>query len=81
MHRVQLMSHQPVTWELVLSHLRKRNFAVLATSDEASKPHSAGVNYGVSGLGRELVLYVMTRRHLRKARNVAQNPLSRWWSR
>lgn len=68
------MHDQPVTWELVLSHLRKRNFAVLSTSDEASKPHSAGVNYGVAGSGRELVLYVMTRRHLRKARNIALNP-------
>ena len=53
---------------------RKRNFAVLSTSGEASTPHSAGVNYGVSGPDRELVLYVMTRRHLRKARNIVQNP-------
>jgi hypothetical protein len=37
-------------------------------------PHSAGVNYGVSGPGRELAIYVMTRRHLQKARNIAQNP-------
>ena len=67
------MKDQRVTWELVVSHLRKRNFAVLSTSGEASTPHSAGVNYGVSGPDRELVLYVMTRRHLRKARNIVQN--------
>lgn len=65
---------QRVTFELVLKHLRKRNFAVLSTSDERSVPHSAGVNYGVSAAGRDLVIYVMTRRHLLKARNIAQNP-------
>ncbi|KMO72493.1 Pyridoxamine 5'-phosphate oxidase [Mycolicibacterium chlorophenolicum] len=71
---VEIMTAQQVTWDVVLSYLRKRNFAVLSTSDEAGTPHSAGVNYGVSGAGREVVLYVMTRRHLRKARNIAQNP-------
>jgi hypothetical protein len=62
-----------VTFELVLSHLRKRNFAVLSTSDEAGKPYSAGVNYGVAGPDRDLTLFVMTRRHLRKAQNIAQD--------
>jgi hypothetical protein len=31
------------------------------------------VNYGVSGSGSDLALYVMTRRHLRKARNIERN--------
>lgn len=63
-----------MTFELVLSHLRKRDFAVLSTVGEGSKPHSAGVNYGVSRPGRDLAIYVMTRKHLQKARNIAQNP-------
>ncbi len=63
-----------MTLELVLKHLRTHHFAVLSTSDERGIPHSAGVNYGISTLPGDLVLYVMTRRHLLKARNIAQNP-------
>lgn len=63
-----------MTFELVLSHLRKRDFAVLSTISGEGRPHSVGVNYGVSRPGRDLVIYVMTRRHLQKARNIAQNP-------
>jgi hypothetical protein len=61
-------------FEAVLHHLRAHDFAVLSTVDDAGMPHSAGVNYGVSRPGRELALYVMTRRHLKKARNIARNP-------
>ncbi|HSF04411.1 MAG TPA: pyridoxamine 5'-phosphate oxidase family protein [Methylomirabilota bacterium] len=68
------MRDQRPTFELVLSHLRKRDFAVLSTVSQESKPHSVGVNYGVSRPGRDLVIYVMTRKHLQKARNIAQNP-------
>jgi hypothetical protein len=63
-----------VTFELVLSHLRKHHFAVLSTSDADGKPHAAGVNYGVSGQGGDFAIYVMTRKHLLKARNIVQNP-------
>lgn len=65
---------QRVTFELVLSQLRKRDFAVLSTADAEGNPHEAGVSYGVSRPGRDFALYVMTRRHLKKARNIAQNP-------
>ena len=68
------MQDQRVTFELVLSHLRKRNFAVLSTISGESRPHSVGVNYGVSRPGRDFVIYVMTRKHLQKARNIAHNP-------
>ena len=68
------MKDQRVTFELVLSHLRGRNFAVLSTISRETRPHSVGVNYGVSRPGRDLVMYVMSRRHLQKARNIAQNP-------
>lgn len=68
------MPGRPLTFEMVLDQLRKRDFAVLSTSDTAGTPHSAGVNYGVSQPDRDLAIYVMTRRHLRKARNIAQNP-------
>lgn len=63
-----------VTFELLVKHLRKHHFAVLSTSDDHGISHSAGVNYGISTPAGDLVLYVMTRRHLRKARNIAQNP-------
>lgn len=63
-----------VTVDLVLDQLRKRDFAVLSTVGEEKRPHSAGVNYGVSRPGRDLAIYVMTRRHLQKARNIAANP-------
>ena len=63
-----------VTVDLVLAQLRKHDFAVLSTVDEGHGPHSAGVNYGVSRPGRDFAVYVMTRRHLQKARNIAVNP-------
>lgn len=58
----------------LLRALRGHNFAVLSTAGEHGRPASAGVNYGVSAAGQELALYVMTRSHLQKARNVARNP-------
>ena len=63
-----------VTLELVLKQLRRCHFAVLSTVDKEGRSHSAGVNYGVSRPGGELAIYVMTRRHLQKARNIASNP-------
>ena len=63
-----------MTFEVVLNHLRKRDFAVLSTVSQESKPHAVGVNYGVSRPGRDFVIYVMTRRHLQKARNIEHNP-------
>lgn len=62
-----------MTFELVLGHLRKQSFAVLSTTDEEGKPYSAGVNYGVSERGSAISIFVMTRRHLKKARNVSRN--------
>lgn len=63
-----------VSFARVLSELRKRNFAVLATASEDGRPHAAGVNYGVSRPDHDLTIYVMTRKHLLKARNIARNP-------
>jgi hypothetical protein len=65
---------QRVTADLVLRELRGHDFAVLSTVDEDGAPDAAGVTYGVSPPDRPLALYVMTRRHLKKARNVARNP-------
>lgn len=65
---------QRVTLDLVLHELRAHHFAVLSSVDESGAPDSAGVNYGVSAPGHDLTLYVMTRRHLKKARNIARNP-------
>ena len=63
-----------LTAEVVIGHLRRRDFAVLSTVGADGMPSSAGVTYRMSGAGREPVLYVMTRRHLQKARNIEQNP-------
>jgi len=63
-----------LTPQLVLRELRRHDFAVLSSVGGAGMPHSAGVTYGVSGPGQPLALYVMTRRHLRKARDIAENP-------
>ena len=65
---------QRVTVDLVLNELRAHNFAVLSTVDEDGVPHAAGINYGISAPGHALAVYVMTRRHLKKARNIARNP-------
>ena len=74
MLRGRILSEQRVTFEVVLRHLRRRDFAVLSTVSNERTPHSAGVNYGVSRPGRDFVIYVMTRTHLQKARNIAHNP-------
>lgn len=65
---------QRVTFDHVLHQLGKHNFAVLSTVGEDGTADSAGVNYGLGGLDHEFAFYVMTRRHLRKARNIARNP-------
>jgi general stress protein 26 len=62
-----------VTPELVLAQLRKQHFTALATVGDDGVPHSAGVSYGVSEPGDRLAIYVMTRRHLLKARHIAHN--------
>jgi hypothetical protein len=51
--------------------MRRLHFTVLSTSDTAGSPASAGVTYGLAPSGT--VMYVMTRRHLQKARNIAGN--------
>ena len=63
-----------VTFDRVLSELRRRDFGVLSTVSPDGRPHSVGVVYGLSLPGRPFQLYVMTRRRLRKARNLAENP-------
>jgi general stress protein 26 len=63
-----------VAAERLLAELRAHDFAVLSTTDAAGQPHAAGVTYGVSPPGHPLALYVMTRRHLAKARDIARNP-------
>ena len=68
------MTSRPVTFESVVNRLREHHFAVLATSGADGKPHAAGVNYGLSRPGGDFAIFVMTRRHLLKARNIGQNP-------
>lgn len=56
----------------VEQQLRRRHFAVLATADLTGRPAAAGITYCLAPSGA--VIYVMTRRHLQKARNIAVNP-------
>ena len=71
-HRVAKASG--LNFDLVEKELRKRSFGVLGTVTEEGGSHSVGVVYGVSPPGGPFEIYVMTRRHLRKVRNIAANP-------
>jgi nitroimidazol reductase NimA-like FMN-containing flavoprotein (pyridoxamine 5'-phosphate oxidase superfamily) len=63
-----------ITFDSVVKELRKRDFAVLSTLTEEGKPYSVAVNYGVSRPGAPFGIYLMTRRHLKKAQNIVDNP-------
>ena len=63
-----------VTLTLVTKQIRRQHFAVLSTVGRDGAPHSAGVSYGSTRAGDPFALYVMTRRHLLKARNIASDP-------
>lgn len=67
-----MVSHRTPDYPGVLRQMRWQHFAVLSTSDAVGHPASAGVTYGLTTSGA--VMYVMTRRHLQKARNIAVNP-------
>jgi hypothetical protein len=58
----------------VLRRLRRRHFAVLSTVGTDGLAQSAGVSFGVALPADPFAIYVMTRMHLQKARNVARNP-------
>lgn len=66
------MSERALAYPRVLRTMHRQHFAVLSTSDTIGHPASAGVSYGLTPSGA--VMYVMTRRHLQKARNVGANP-------
>lgn len=69
------MSNAPaLSFDSVVKALRKRDFAVLSTVSGDGRPYAAGINYGVSLPGAPFGIYLMTRRHLKKARNIAENP-------
>jgi hypothetical protein len=60
-----------VSAEALRGQIQSQHFAVLATTGADGSPDSAGVSYRAVVERGELVLYVMTRRHLRKARDIA----------
>ena len=63
-----------VTPTVVMGQIRRQHFAVLSTVGPDGAPHSAGVNYGSTRPGDDFAVYVMTRRHLLKARNIHTDP-------
>ena len=73
---VTSIKHQSfrLTADTVLGELRRNHFAVLSTVGPDGAPHSAGVNYGLSTHSGEIALYVMTRAHLQKARDIQNDP-------
>jgi hypothetical protein len=58
----------------MIGQIRRQHFAVLSTSGRDGAPHSAGVSYGCTEPGDTFVIYIMTRRHLLKARNIESDP-------
>jgi general stress protein 26 len=63
-----------VTPAMVIGQVRSQHFAVLSTAGRDGAPHSAGVSYGSTQPGGEFTMYVMSRRHLLKARNIESDP-------
>lgn len=61
---------QLVTPEQAVRLMKKRSYAVLASTSDAHRSHSAGVLYALS----DRALFVSTLRSSRKARNIASNP-------
>jgi hypothetical protein len=58
----------------VLRCLRTHHFAALSTVSREGRAQSAGVSYGVALPADPFAIYIMTRTHLQKARNIAHNP-------
>jgi general stress protein 26 len=73
-HVAEVTEHEARIVRNALAALRNNHFAVLSTLDAGGASHSAGVSYGLSTERDTLTMYVMTRRHLRKSRNIALNP-------
>ena len=73
-HKHAASNAPALSFDAVVRELRKRDFAVLSTVTAEGRPYSVGVNYGVSLPGAPFGIYVMTRRHLKKARNIVANP-------
>lgn len=63
-----------VSAEALRGQIRSQHFAILATTGTDGSADSAGVSYAAVVESGQLVLYVMTRRHLRKARDIARQP-------
>jgi len=63
-----------VTFDMVLKELKRHHFGVLSTVTKDERAHSTGVVYGVSPPGWPIEIYVMTRKKLKKTRNIMGNP-------
>ena len=73
-HKQATSDSTPLTFDSVVRELRKRDFAVLSTVSQEGRPYSVAVNYGVSLPGVPFGIYLMTGRHLKKTRNIVDNP-------
>lgn len=63
-----------LSFEIVENEIRRKNYGVLSTISKDGRPHSAGVMYAVSARSRPFVLYIVTDRRSKKARNIGRNP-------
>jgi S-adenosylmethionine/arginine decarboxylase-like enzyme len=66
----ELRPADPAIGPIVAKAVRRRSFAVLATSSASGRPHGAGVTYQLA----DGHIWVSTYRESRKARNVAARP-------
>jgi general stress protein 26 len=62
------------SFEYVEASVRKKTFGVLTTVDQAGRPHSTGILYGVSPPTSPFALYFLTLEKYIKVRNVRANP-------
>jgi len=62
------------SFEDVEAFVRRKTFGVLTTVDQAGRPHSTGIVYGVAPPASPFALYFLTLEKYIKVRNVRANP-------
>lgn len=71
---VERSTEAPFPFSFVEEKLRRKNFGILGTTNPEGRPHSVGVVYAVAPADHPFCLYLITRRVLKKARNIRSNP-------
>lgn len=61
-------------FDIIESHIRKKDYGILGTIDHQGFPHSTSVLYGVSSPIEKFAIYVVTGRSYKKTKNIERNP-------